>query len=87
MSKTARRIKFEEAMRRLEEIVRAIESGEAGIEESIDRYEEAMGLVMRCKAILAEAEARIQKIQLDAAGEPRLTPMEDEGDEEGGGPR
>lgn len=76
MSKPGKRLKFEEAMARLDAIVQAMEAGEIGIEESIARYEEAMSLAAHCRKILDEAEQRIQKIQLDAAGQPQLTPFE-----------
>lgn len=78
MARTPRKLKFEEAMNRLDEIVQAMESGEIGIEESIARYEEAMGLAAMCRGILDEAEQRIAKIQLDATGQPQLTPFEDD---------
>ncbi len=76
MSKPAKRLKFEEAMARLDAIVEAMEAGEIGVEDSIAKYEEAMGLAAHCRRILDEAEQRIQKIQLDAAGKPQLTPFE-----------
>lgn len=90
MSKPGRRLSFEEAMRQLDEIVSAMESGQIGIEESISRYEEAMRLAAQCRKILDEAELRIRKIQADASGEVRETPFdapspaanETEGDEE-----
>lgn len=77
MARAARKLKFEEAMNRLDEIVQAMESGEIGIEESIARYEEAMGLAAMCRGILDEAEQRIAKIQLDASGQPQITPFEE----------
>lgn len=73
MSKPAKRPKFEEAMQRLDAIVQAMEAGEIGVEESIAKYEEAMGLAAHCRKILEEAELRIQKIQLDAAGQAQVT--------------
>lgn len=76
MSKPAKRVKFEEAMQRLDAIVEAMESGEIGVEESIAKYEEAMGLAAHCRQILDQAEQRIQRIQLDAAGQPQVTPFE-----------
>ena len=76
MSKPAKRVKFEEAMQRLDAIVEAMESGQIGVEESIAKYEEAMGLAAHCRQILDQAEQRIQKIQLDAAGQPQVTPFE-----------
>jgi exodeoxyribonuclease VII small subunit len=76
MSKPAKRLKFEEAMQRLDAIVEAMESGEIGVEESIAKYEEAMGLAAHCRQILDQAEQRIKKIQLDAAGQPQTAPFE-----------
>lgn len=76
MSKPAKRLKFEEAMERLDAIVAAMEAGQIGVEESIEKYEEAMALAAHCRQILDQAEQRIQKIQLDAAGKPQLSPFE-----------
>lgn len=76
MSKSTEKLKFEEAMERLDSIVEAMESGRVGIEESIARYEEAMRLAAHCRRILEQAELRIQQIQLDAAGKPQATPFQ-----------
>jgi exodeoxyribonuclease VII small subunit len=78
MSKPGKKLKFEQAMERLDAIVEAMESGEIGIEESIAKYEEAMGLAAHCREILDEAEQRIKKIQQDAAGRLRTEPFEPE---------
>jgi hypothetical protein len=45
-----------------------------------------MRLAAHCRQILDEAEQRIQKIQVDAAGKPQLAPFEPpaESDESGG---
>ncbi len=76
MNKPARKLKFEQAMERLDAIVEAMESGQIGIEESIARFEEAMGLAAHCRQILDQAEQRIRQIQLDAAGKPQLAPFD-----------
>lgn len=80
MAKIPKTMKFEEAMKRLDQIVEAMESGEIGIEESIERYEEAMQLAAHCRAILESAEQRVRKIQLDARGEPVAEPFEPGGE-------
>jgi exodeoxyribonuclease VII small subunit len=74
--------KFEEALARLEDIVGAIEQGEIGLEESIVRYEEGMGLIAHCRKILGEAELKIQKLQADAEGDLKAKPFEPDQDEE-----
>jgi exodeoxyribonuclease VII small subunit len=76
MTKLAKNLKFEDAMQRLDAIVAAMEAGEIGIEESLEKYEEAMQLAARCREILDRAEERIQKIQLDAAGKPQAVPFQ-----------
>ena len=76
MGKLPRKLKFEQAMEKLDAIVEAMESGEIGIEESIAKYEEAMQLAARCRGILEQAEQRIKKIQLDAAGELQAEPFD-----------
>lgn len=76
MTKLPKNLKFEDAMKRLDTIVDAMESGKIGIEEAIDRYEEAMALHSHCQSILDSAELRIRKIQLDGSGKPAAVPFE-----------
>lgn len=63
---------FEESMKRLEGIVQAIEQGKIGLEEAIKQYEEGMTLIKRCRAVLADAELKIQHLQ--AAGPDGVAP-------------
>jgi len=74
-------MKFEEALIKLEKIVEAIEQGKIGLEESIDRYEEGMGLISHCRTILAEAELKVQKLQADAEGQLQAEAFEPTSDE------
>lgn len=76
MSKLPRKIKFEDALARLDAIVEAMESGEIGIEESIARYEEAMQLAAHCRKVLDEAELRVRKIRADAEGKLSTAPFD-----------
>lgn len=62
-------MRFEQAIARLEEIVEQIESGKAGLEESIAIYEEGMILKAHCQKKLEEARLRIEKVAADA-GQP-----------------
>jgi exodeoxyribonuclease VII small subunit len=66
-------LSFEAALKRLEEIVRRLESGEASLDESIDLYGEGDRLKQQCEARLQAAQARIEKIQLGPGGEPTGT--------------
>jgi exodeoxyribonuclease VII small subunit len=63
-------LNFEAALRRLEEIVRQLESGDTPLEASIDLYTEAQALRAHCERKLSDAEARIAQLQIDANGEP-----------------
>jgi exodeoxyribonuclease VII small subunit len=76
MAKTARRMRFEDALARLEQIVAAMESGQTGIEESITQYEEAMRLAAHCRQVLDQAEQRIRQIRENADGSAELTEFE-----------
>lgn len=58
----AKKMTFEEAAGRLEEIVRRLEEGEVPLEESIRLYEEGMKLGAMCRRILDEADQRIRKL-------------------------
>ena len=53
---------FEQALRALEEVVRALETGEVPLDESITLYERGEALRKHCQARLDAAQARIEKI-------------------------
>ena len=64
---------FEAALKRLEEIVRQLESGEAPLDEAITLYEEGDRLKRQCEARLKDAQMRIEQIQFDRDGQPSGT--------------
>jgi exodeoxyribonuclease VII small subunit len=66
-------LSFEAALKRLEEIVRRIESGEASLDESIELYGEGDRLRQQCEARLQAAQVKIDKIQLGRDGQPAGT--------------
>ncbi len=55
-------IKFEEAMKRLEEIVALLEANEKPLDETIDLFEEGLQLVKSCDSLLKAFETRIEEI-------------------------
>ena len=63
-------LSFEDALKRLEEIVRKLESGEASLDEAIELYSEGDRLKQQCEARLKAAQARIEQIQLGPGGAP-----------------
>ncbi len=63
-------LSFERAIEELESIVKRLEDGRVPLEESIAIYERGEALKRRCEDLLRQAEARVQKITLDATGNP-----------------
>ena len=61
---------FERAIEELELIVKRLEEGKVPLEESVTIYERGEALKRRCEDLLRQAEARVEKITLDAAGKP-----------------
>ncbi len=64
---------FEKALAELEAIVQRLESGNVPLEESVVIYERGEALKRRCEELLRQAEARVEKITLDASGKPTGT--------------
>ncbi len=57
--------KFEEKVKELETIIDALETGEIDLEDSINKYTEAMKLVKECDEELKGIEEKITKIALE----------------------
>ena len=53
-------IKFEEAMKLLEDSVRSLESGTLSLDESISKYEEAIKYIKICNESLEKAEQKVK---------------------------
>ncbi len=66
---------FEEALKKLETIVEAMESEELPLETLLGKYEEGRRLAKTCQDKLAEAELKIQQLEKNAAGEMKLKPL------------
>ncbi len=67
---------FEEALKKLEGVVEAMESDDLPLETLLARYEEGARLVKICQEKLAEAEVKIQLLEKNAAGEMKLKSFE-----------
>ena len=63
-------LSFEDALKRLEEIVRTLEKGEAPLDQSIELYQEGDRLRRQCEARLKDAQSRIEQIALGSDGKP-----------------
>ena len=58
---------FEQAMKRLEEIVKQMEQGNVSLEESLKLFEEGTALAASCHTQLDTAELKIVKLILERA--------------------
>jgi exodeoxyribonuclease VII small subunit len=67
---------FEEALKKLEGIVGAMESDDLPLETLLAKYEEGSKLVKICQEKLADAELKIQQLEKTSAGEMKLKPFE-----------
>ena len=70
---------FEQNMQRLEQIVRALERGDAPLEESLKLFQEGTELVRICGGLLDHAELQVKKIMTAADGTPVEEDIEDVG--------
>lgn len=55
-------MKFEEAMKELEETVKKLESGETTLDESMELFEKGVGLSRVCQKLLEEAQLKVTKL-------------------------
>jgi exodeoxyribonuclease VII small subunit len=66
---------FEEALKKLETIVAAMEGEDLPLETLLAKYEEGTRLARICQEKLAEAELKIQQLEKTAVGEMKLKPV------------
>ena len=69
VKKVQKEIKLEDAMRRLDEIVKALESEGLDLDRSLKLYEEGIGLVRICNEQLSDAERKIKVLRVNSDGE------------------
>ncbi len=64
-------------LRRLEEIVRSLESEDTDLDKALALFEEGVARLRAARDRLGEAEARVQKVLEDAAGQLSVTDFEE----------
>ena len=62
-------LSYEQALARLEQIIRAMEGDKVPLAESLALYEEGVGIVRRLSAELDDAQRKIKILQQNAQGE------------------
>jgi exodeoxyribonuclease VII small subunit len=70
--------KFEDALARLEEIVKELESGDLPLDQSLKLFEEGIKLTRICNKRLEDAERRVEVLLKDKAGNMIAKPFEEE---------
>ena len=70
--------KFEDALARLEEIVKELESGDLPLEQSLKMFEEGVKLSRICHKRLEDAERRVEILLKDKAGTIVAQPFPEE---------
>lgn len=71
---------FEESMARLEEIVKALERGDAKLDESLALFEEGASLIKSCGKMLDDAEQKVTRLKKGEDGTPEELPFVGEND-------
>ena len=72
-----KKLSFEEAMKRLEEIVSHLEKGDIPLEESIRLFEEGSGILALCSSQLEEAEQKVSLLRRGDDDETEEIPFEE----------
>jgi exodeoxyribonuclease VII small subunit len=62
-------LSYEQAIEELESIIERIESGEAGLEQSLAEYKRGAELLKRCRSILDAADRQIEELTAETAEE------------------
>ena len=62
-------MKFEEAMKNLEETVNKLESGDVSLEEAMELFEKGVGLSKTCQKLLSEAQLKVTKLIAESDNE------------------
>ena len=68
--------KFEDAMKRLEDIVQSLESGDLSLDDTLGIFEEGMKIVSFCSKKLEEAEQKVTMLVKEGEGKYSQQPFE-----------
>lgn len=78
------KMKFEDAMERLEQIVQNLERGDLSLEDSLTNFEEGMQLIKFSTKKLEEVEKKVNMLAQDERGQHKQVPFEPENEEDNG---
>jgi exodeoxyribonuclease VII small subunit len=77
MAKAKKDGTFEDRLGRLEAIVRGLESGEKGLEESLALFEEGVTLARSLTQRLEDVKRKVEVLTKDAEGKLKLAPLDE----------
>ena len=63
-------ISFEDALRELESVVAALETGDVSLDDAIGAFERGTALKAHCQTRLEEARMKVEQLRLPADGSP-----------------
>jgi len=78
MTKAKQKQTFEQALLRLDEIVKTLERGEAPLDEALTLFEEGTRLLKVCGKQLDQAEQKVVRLMKGEDGEPVDLPFQEE---------
>ena len=67
---------FEESLKRLDEIVKSLERGDAALADSMKLFEEGTHLIASCTEMLDRAEQQVVRLRKGADGSPEELPFD-----------
>ena len=69
------KMSFEDSVKRLDEIVKLLERGDAPLSESLKLFEEGTSLISNCDTLLNVADQKVVKLRKGQDGEPEELPF------------
>ena len=72
-------LSFEDAILKLENIVRELESGRIKLDDAVKAYEQAVALKQYCENKLKAAQLKIEKIEVNKDGEISVSSFDAQG--------
>lgn len=70
------KLSFEDALAKLENIVRELESGRIKLDDAVSAYEKAVALKKLCQEKLQAAALKVEKIEIAKDGALSTTPLD-----------
>jgi exodeoxyribonuclease VII small subunit len=69
-------LSYEEALKRLEATVVALQDGQIPLDQALRYYQEGMELAQYCNELLQKAELSVQQLRADSDGTLSLDPLD-----------